>query len=346
MPSIATDVSARVFSARAVECFIPDGFATIHAGRRISGQLSMQSGDLSIPIYGSAVIVITMPPNADTVFRRAFVAPNEGERLDIKPARSTITNPTNSLMNQYKSLSVIVLCIALSSAAHAQTTDGSVLYTPNVDVTTLTQNTFTGTVGGIFLTTYSYYPELNYLGYADPTGAALVDSHTVTLWDNNPSGGGSPAVLASVTVPAGTPSLWVDGYDWVELPSTVQLTYGHYYVIGASVVGGVDTWGDLISNNAPDDGSNGQINWNPEYVQVGSGWEFTRGGRYDSASDYPTEPPNQTSVEDSIYPAANLGYDLEPVPEPGILSIAGIGAALLFGSTCFRKNFSKSIGRN
>lgn len=241
-------------------------------------------------------------------------------------------------MKQYKLLCVSVLCMALASTIHAQTAPDSVLYTPNVDLTTLTQNTFTGTVGGIFLTTYSYYPEVNYLGYADPTGAALVDSHVVTLWDNNPSGGGSPTVLASATVPAGTPSLFLDGYDWVQLSSTVQLTYGHYYVIGASVVDGVDTWGDLINNTAPDNGSNGDINWNSQYVQLGSGWEGTRAGRYDSASDYPNELANQTSESDSIYPAANLGYDLQPVPEPGTLGIAAIGAALLFGSGLLRKN--------
>jgi hypothetical protein len=249
-------------------------------------------------------------------------------------------------MKQYKILCVSALCMVLASAVRAQTADGSVLYTPNVDVTTLSQNTFTGTVGGIFLTTYSYYPELNYLGYADPTGAALVDSHVVTLWDNNPSGGGSPTVLASVTVPAGTPSLLLDGYDWVQLSSTVNLTYGHYYVIGASVVGGVDTWGDLISNSSPDNGSNGQINWSSQYVQLGSGWEFSRAGRYDSASNYPNEPANQTSGSDSIYPAANLGFDLQPVPEPGTLGIAAIGAVLLLGSTFLRKNLRNVVYRS
>jgi len=126
----------------------------------------------------------------------------------------------------------------------------------------------------------------------------------------------------------------------------VNLTYGHYYVIGASVVGGVDTWGDLISNSSPDNGSNGQINWNSQYVQLGSGWEFSRAGRYDSASNYPTEPANQTSASDSIYPAANLGFDLQPVPEPGILSIAGIGAALLLGSVFSRKNFRAKFNRS
>jgi hypothetical protein len=240
-------------------------------------------------------------------------------------------------MNKYKLLPITALCVALASSVHAQTTDGSVLYTPNVDLTSIDQNTFTGTVGGIFLTSYSYYPELNYLGYADPTGAPLQDSHVVTLWDNS-----TGDVIASVTVPAGAPALLVDGYDWVQLSSTVTLNYGSYYVIGASVVDGVDTWGDLISNNSPDNGSNGQINWNSEYVQLGSGWEFTRGGRYDSASDYPNEPSSQTSAQDSIYPAANLGYDLAPVPEPGTFGIIGLGAAIILGFRYSKRIFSKA----
>jgi hypothetical protein len=215
-----------------------------------------------------------------------------------------------------------MMCSALTSAVFAQTTDGSVLYAPNINLSSLTQNTYVGTVGGIFLSSYSYYPEVNYLGYADPTGAPLVDSHVVTLWDNS-----TQNIIASATVPAGVAAPLIDGYRWVQLSSTVTLNYGSYYVIGAQT-DGVDLWGDLISNDSPDNGNNGQITWNPEYVQLGSGWEFARAGRYDSTGNYPNEPPNQTSVVDSIYPAANLGYNV--VPEPAGLSIAGVGFALFF----------------
>jgi len=226
------------------------------------------------------------------------------------------------------------ICLAFASSAFAQTADGSILYTPKVDVTSLAQNSFAGTVGGIFLTTYSYYPQVNYLGYADPTGAALVNSHVVTLWDNS-----SGAVIASATVPAGTAAPLIDGFRWVQLSSTVTLNYGSYYVIGAQTYG-VDLWGDLINNTAVDNGNNGQISWSSQYVQLGSGWEFTRAGRYDSAADYPGEPPYQTSVSDSIYPAANLGYNIVPVPEPATLTIAGIGAAWLLGVVAKRKRIS------
>jgi hypothetical protein len=196
------------------------------------------------------------------------------------------------------------------------------LYTPNVDLTTMSQNTFVGTVGGIFLTTYSFYPQVDSLGYADPTGAPLVDSHLVTLWDNN-----SQNVIASATVPSGTAAPLINGYRWVQLPSTLTLNYGSYYVLGAHT-DGVDLWGDLISNNSPDNGNNGQINWSSQYVQLGSGWEFTRAGRYDSGGNYPAEPPNQ-SGSDAIYPVANLGFNV--VPEPGSFSLALVGAALFIG---------------
>ena len=235
------------------------------------------------------------------------------------------SNQTHHAMKRAKIIPVIgvLLSLALAAGVHAQTDPGSVLYTPNVDLTTLTQNPFVGTVGGIFLTSYSFYPQVNYLGYADPTGAPLQNSHVVTLWDNS-----SGNVIASANVPAGNAAPLVDGYRWVALPTTLTLNYGSYYVIGAQT-DGVDLWGDLINNNSPDNGNNGQINWNSQYVQLGSGWEFTRAGRYDSAGDYPNEPPYQTSAQDSIYPAANLGFDV--VPEPGILSLAAVGAMLFIG---------------
>jgi len=216
-----------------------------------------------------------------------------------------------------------LLCLATSPAAFAQTVDNSVLYTPNVDLTQGTQNGFVGTVGGIFLTSYSYYPQVNWLGYADPKGTGLVHSHLVTLWDNNTQG-----IIASATVPAGTAAPLIDGYRWVQLPSTVQLNYGSYYVIGAHT-DGVDNWGDIISNPSPDNnGSSGQISWDSQYVQVGPGWEFSRAGRYDSAGNYPGEPANQSSGSDGIYPAANLGYNLTIAPEPASLWVLCMGAGL------------------
>src|SRR6267154_110569 len=81
----------------------------------------------------------------------------------------------------------------------------------------------------------------------------------------------------------------------------VTLNLGSYYVIGART-DGADLWGDIISNNSPDNGNNGQISWNSEYVQVGS---------------------------DAIYPVANLGFDVVQVPEPGTLTLSAMGLAAM-----------------
>ena len=211
-----------------------------------------------------------------------------------------------------------LLCLAAVLPAGAQTVDNSMLYTPNVDLSTGTQNPFVGTVGGIFLTTYSYYPQVNWLGYYDQNGDGLANSHLVTLWDNS-----TQTIVASATVPAGTAAPLINGYRWVQLPSTLSLSYGSYYVIGAQT-DGVDLWGDFITN----DGGANQITWNPQYLQLGSGWEFTRAGRYDYPGNYPAEPPNQSGT-DAIYPVANLGYNLI-VPEPVSFTLIGLGA-VLFG---------------
>ena len=210
----------------------------------------------------------------------------------------------------------------MTSTGFAQTSAGSMLYTPNINLSSGPQNGFAGTVGGIFLTTYSFYPQVNWLGYYDQNGDGLAHSHVVTLWDN-----ATQAIIATAVVPAGTAAPLVNGYRWAQLSSTVTLNYGSYYVIAAQT-DGVDLWGDLIANNSPDNGNNGQITWNSDYVQLGSGWEFSRAGRYDSAGNYPSEPPNQAG-SDAIYPVANLGYNLTAVPEPTILSFLGLSAGAI-----------------
>jgi PEP-CTERM motif len=273
--------------------------------------------------------------------------------------RTNLSEWEHLIKHQMKSKtpSIIIgatLCLAFVSGTFVQTVnatepqpDNSMLYLPNVNLTSLSQNNFSGIVGGIFYTPYYYNVNVNYLGYADPTGAALTDSHTVTLWDQ-----ANGNVVASAVVPAGAPTLLENGYAWVPLSSTVTLSYQHYYWVGATVVGGVDPWGDLIVNNSPDPGNNGQITWNVEngswsgdpnssFVQAGSGWEFTRAGIYDgNTGDAGNPNPSfgQTSAQDSIYPAANLGYNLVAVPEPTTLGLLGIGAAMFFGIGRGRKN--------
>lgn len=214
-----------------------------------------------------------------------------------------------------------LVCLATAPTAFAQTSAGSMLYTPTIDLSSGPQNTFAGTVGGVFLTTYSLWPSVNWLGYYDKDGDGLANSHTVALWD------GANNLLGSVTVPAGTSAPLVNGYRWAPLPSTVGLTYGSWYVIGAQA-DGVDTWGDLITKG------NNQISWNAEYAEVSNGWDWTRAGRYDN--NWPATPSGQTSATDSIYPAANLGYNIV-VPEPTSLTVLGLGAALFFANNAIKR---------
>jgi hypothetical protein len=213
----------------------------------------------------------------------------------------------------YLAIAASLFCLAASSA-FGQTSVGSTLFAPTIDLSAGTQNTFVGTAGGVFHTTYSYWPNINWLGYYDKDGDGLANSHVVSLWDGT-------TIVASVTVPAGTEAPLVNGYRWAPLPSTVGLWYGHWYVIGAQT-DGVDTWGDLINK------TDNQVTWNPEYLEVSSGWEWSRAGRYDSAANWPNPPANQTSASDSIYPVANMGFDVSIIPEPAALSLFGISAGL------------------
>jgi hypothetical protein len=229
-----------------------------------------------------------------------------------------------------KSLSIIIATMmgfALVPAASAQTVDGSVLYTPNVDLSSLTQNTSSSLyVGGIFLTTSGLPqgPQVNYLGYADPTGSPLVNSHVVSLWDSGYQGS-TAGLVASVTVPAGNAAPLINGYRWVQLPSTVTLVQNEYYFV-YGFVDGVDLWGDNISGS--------QLTYSSQYVFTDPGYDFSRQGTYSG-----TEPANnQAGPSDGIYPAANLGYNVVPTPEPTTLALLGMGTALLFGMTRPQKN--------
>ncbi|HWH68341.1 MAG TPA: PEP-CTERM sorting domain-containing protein [Candidatus Sulfotelmatobacter sp.] len=222
-----------------------------------------------------------------------------------------------------------LMCFTLSPTVFGQMSGNNILYTPTGNLSAGPQNTTAGSVGGVFLTSYSVWPYVNWLGYYDKDGDGLANSHEVSLWYTGGQGGaGSSTPLATVTVPAGTAAPLVNGYRWVQLPSKVDLWYGSWYVIAAQA-DGVDTWGDLVTAEA------GQVTWDNQYVGDNAGW--SRAGRYDTLASWPN-PPGSQSGSDAIYPVANLAYNLNVVPEPTSLSLLGLGTALYWGLGRRRKN--------
>jgi len=159
---------------------------------------------------------------------------------------------------------------------------------------------------------------VNYLGFYDAGGDGLANSHTVALWETGWNGQSSRGLLAEITVPAGTSAPLVDGYRWVQLPTTITLVPNEYYLLNGSV-DGVDQWGDSISGS--------QITWDSQYVPTDPGYDFSRQGVYGGS----IPAYNGNGVNPGAYPAANLGFNVVPAPEPVTLSIMGIGMAAVLG---------------
>jgi len=131
----------------------------------------------------------------------------------------------------------------------------------------------------------------------------------------------SPASsMVTVSAATWTSALLIGGYRWVQLSSPVTLVGNEYYLLNASV-DGVDAWGDTISGS--------QITWDSQYVPgVGdTGYDFSRNGVYGGS----IPAYNDSGAGGSIFPAANLGFNVVSVPEPATLSIMGIGMAAVLG---------------
>jgi len=219
-----------------------------------------------------------------------------------------------------------VLCLATASVTRAQMSGNNVLFNPTVNLSSGTQNGHVGVVGGVFLSTYSTWPSVNWFGYYDKDGDGLANSHDISLWIQGGAGGSSSTPVTTVTIPAGSSAPLFNGYRWVELPNKVDLWYGSWYVIAATT-DGVDTWGDLLDADA------GQLTWDADYVGNNDGW--TRAGRYDWPWTWPNPPTGQAG-DNAIYPVANMGYNIV-VPEPTCLALWGLGVAVFWNRTRQRK---------
>ncbi len=216
---------------------------------------------------------------------------------------------------------LIAICgLLAATACYAQMSGNNMLFTPTVNLSAMTPNTSAGNYGGVFLTSNNTWPRVNWLGYADPTGQGLANSHEVVLWYVGGQGGSTVSKVVQATVPAGTAAPLYNGYRWVEVDDT-GLWYGSWYTISA-LTDGTDLWGDLISNSAAT-----QINWDADFIGNNGGW--SRAGRWDSAASWPNSPGTQDSTTDGIFPVANVGYGL-PIPEPASASIIGFGLAIIW----------------
>jgi hypothetical protein len=103
------------------------------------------------------------------------------------------------------------------------------------------------------------------------------------------------------------------------------LVGNEYYLLNAQV-DGVDNWGDSISGS--------QITWDSQYVPTDPGYDFSRQGVYgNSIPAY-----NGNGVNPGAYPAANLGFNVVPAPEPSTLALLGIGTTMLLGIARNRKS--------
>lgn len=211
-------------------------------------------------------------------------------------------------------------CSLCAASVLAQTTPGATLFNPTMDLSAGAQNTHVGSAGGVFLTSHTLWPYFNWLGYYDKGGDGLVNSHEISVWHVGGTGTSTPVEVAHVTVPAGTDAPLINGYRWVQLPTTVGMWYGAWYTIAAQT-DGVDTWGDMISSDSS------QLTWNTDYVGDNGGW--SRAARYDTAASWPNSPGTQMG-NNAILPAANLGYNLV-VPEPSSFALLALGAATLLG---------------
>ena len=80
------------------------------------------------------------------------------------------------------------------------------------------------------------------LGFFDVGGDGLAYSHDVGIW--NAAG----TLLGKVTIAAGTTAPIADGFRWANLASSVLLSAGNTYIIGATMA--KDNSSDLMGNSA------------------------------------------------------------------------------------------------
>jgi hypothetical protein len=170
--------------------------------------------------------------------------------------------------------------------------------------TSLTNNTY----GYEFTTSVAL--AVQSLGVFDAGFNGLAENHQVGIWEQ-----GNSAALASVLVPAGSSAALVNGFRYVDLPSTLALNAGTTYRIGALYLGAGDGFVECIVG-----------------CSSLTGHGITLGGSFYSAPPstslaYPNVP---TSVSPGYFgPNFQVKVDVPgPLPLAGALSAFGFSRRL------------------
>lgn len=162
---------------------------------------------------------------------------------------------------------------------------------------------------------------INALGFWDPTGDGLQNNTLVALYQYSGSGN-AYNLMTYATIPADSPQLNYDGYDWVSIPMTFLPDNGQggdYYDIFAAPLGG-DVWTTMNTGNPTLNSAIGT---------------FAGGALVDnnSGENISPIPPGSLSYVDGDngvgFGGPNLGYFATPVPEPGVCAVLGSGLATL-----------------
>ena len=161
------------------------------------------------------------------------------------------------------------------------------------------RNDYTGTVGTRF-TIGNTDVVIDALGFEDPEGDDLTESHRVGLWNS------TGAMLGEVTVPAGFDVTLEGGWRYVDLPQTITLLAGQTYSLGAEVFNGGDWWScsnHLGTGGAPDFSLQpGIVDFNPTNAYLPNVFGFPTSSDTVEA-DYRWAPANARVVPEILPPA-------------------------------------------